>query len=64
MSGDVRHIVQSMIRGPNYGIVIRTPSYTEFSTFDEFMVRGRLDPVAAARPRIHITYSIISVGKK
>ncbi len=65
LSGEVRHIVQSWLRGANYGMVLRPESAVEFATFDRYDLAGvhRPAPGDTLRPRLHITYSMLNLGR-
>jgi hypothetical protein len=53
---DSRHVVQSWIRGPNYGLLLRV--YDEFNNFDLYTFSGRRTTDEAKRPRLNIKYVI------
>ena len=55
---DVRHAVQSWVRGPNYGLLLRTSTTSEYSSFDLYVLYGPRATDPTLRPRIKITYSI------
>ncbi len=58
MTGDISGAVQSWVRGPNYGLVLRTSLPAETSRFDLYGFYGVRAPTAATRPRLKITYSL------
>ncbi|MGA9117805.1 MAG: DNRLRE domain-containing protein [Bacteroidota bacterium] len=64
LSGDARHIVQSWVHGPSYGVLLRTSSNAEFNTFDRVQLSGIRSTNAVIRPRLHLVYSIMSLEKK
>ena len=54
---DMRHAVQSWVRGPNYGVLLRQTSGYEYSCFDLLTFYGPLAADPAARPRLKVIYS-------
>jgi len=57
-SFNIRRHVQSWLRGPNYGLLLRTTSSSEFSTPDLYTFFSPAAANAAVRPRLKIVYSI------
>lgn len=57
---DTRHAVQVWIRGPNYGLLLRTTTISEFASFDlyTFFDQAATNPVV--RPRLKVTYTVLS----
>lgn len=62
-TGDLRHCVQKWITGSNYGVLLRAPSATEYSTFDQFIFYSNEVSAAALRPSLHIVYSTVKLGE-
>jgi len=58
MKGDISHAVQSWLRGPNYGVVLRNTFPGETSRFDLYGFYGVQAANTTVRPRLKITYSI------
>ncbi len=57
-SADVRNVVQSWVRGPNYGLLLRVAGEQEFRSFDLLTFYNTSAANAAQRPRVRILYSI------
>lgn len=55
-SFDARHVVQSWIRGPNHGLLLRV--YDEFNNLDLYTFNGRRATDETKRPRLSIKYVI------
>jgi hypothetical protein len=58
MKGDISHAVQSWVRGPNYGLVIRSTYPGETGRLDLYGFSGVHATDAAARPGLKITYTL------
>lgn len=56
-AADVHTMVQSWVRGPNYGLMLRVTGEQEFMSFDLLTFYGPTAANAALRPRIRILYS-------
>ncbi|HSQ74321.1 MAG TPA: DNRLRE domain-containing protein, partial [Bacteroidota bacterium] len=56
-TADVHTTVQSWVRGPNYGLMLRVTGEQEFMSFDLLTFYGPTAADAALRPRIRILYS-------
>ena len=57
MTGDISRAVQTWLRGPNYGVILRNTYPGETSRFDLYGFYGVRATNATARPRLKITYS-------
>lgn len=57
-AGDISHAVQSWVRGPNYGLVLRNNSPAETARLDLYGFYGVRASSAGVRPRLKITYSL------
>lgn len=57
-AADCRSAVQSWVRGPNYGMLLRIAGEQEFRSFDLLAFHNTTAADAARRPRIRILYSI------
>ncbi len=57
-TGDISHAVQSWVKGPNYGLVLRNGLPAETSRFDLYGFYGVRAATAAVRPRLKIVYSL------
>jgi hypothetical protein len=55
-SVDLRHAVQLWIKGPNYGLLLRTTSLKEFESFDLYTFHTQAAASPAVRPRLKIRY--------
>jgi hypothetical protein len=55
---DIRTIAQSWVRGPNYGVLLRFPGATEFSSSEIITFYGPAIPDTLRRPRLTIVYSM------
>ncbi|MBP1657867.1 MAG: hypothetical protein H6Q31_2468 [Bacteroidetes bacterium] len=56
-AADVHTTVQSWVRGPNHGLMLRVAGEQEFRSFDLLTFYGPTAANAAQRPRIRILYS-------
>jgi len=56
-TADIAHIVQSWVRGPNYGLLLRTNGAREFQGFDLVTLYNHLAD-APLVPRLKIIYSV------
>ncbi|MGA9115851.1 MAG: DNRLRE domain-containing protein [Bacteroidota bacterium] len=54
---DLRNAAQSWVNRPNYGLLLRHGSYTEFSSFDRYAFFGHDAPTARLRPSLRLRYS-------
>ena len=57
---NIRAAAQSWVRGPNYGVLIRMPSASEYSTANLYTFFSPTASSPASRPRLKIIYSIRS----
>lgn len=57
-SGDISRAVQSWVRGPNNGVVLRCASPAENSRLDLYGFYGSRAPQTGMRPRLKIIYSV------
>ena len=63
---DVRYLVQTWIKGTNYGVLVTTTSKNDYlsaldsehSSFDLYVFAGHRASVATSRPRIHVVYAV------
>ncbi len=54
---DIRSAVQTWVKGPNYGILLRMGSSLEYSSLDLVTIRTRAASDPAQRPSLRILYS-------
>jgi len=54
---DVASIVQSWVRGPNYGLVLKVPYYPERGSINLFVFYDQTTATTALRPQLRIVYS-------
>jgi hypothetical protein len=57
-TADIHTPVQSWVRSPNYGLMLRIAGSQEFDSFDLLAFHSPLAKVQALRPRVRILYSI------
>jgi hypothetical protein len=57
VSLDLRHAVQSWLRGPNYGLLMRVSSNTEFSSADRYVFTSPQAADSTQRPRLRVVYA-------
>jgi hypothetical protein len=57
---NIRRAAQSWIRGPNYGIMIRVPGSSEYSTANLFTFYSPAASSLSVRPRLKLVYSLKS----
>jgi hypothetical protein len=57
-TADIHTVVQSWVRGPNYGLMLRVTGNQEFESFDLLAFHSPLATNQALRPRVRLLYSI------
>jgi hypothetical protein len=55
---NIREAAQSWLRGPNYGLLIRVPTASEYSTPDCYVFHSVTAAPDSLRPRLRILYSV------
>lgn len=55
---DARRAVQSWLRGPNYGLLLRIQGEQEFTSFDLVTFHNASASNAAVRPKLRIVYAV------
>ncbi len=64
LAGNITSFAQLWLVSPNYGLVVRIPTPGEMCTFDLMRLYGSQATQTALRPRLHITYTDVHLGKK
>jgi hypothetical protein len=54
---NLRHAVQSWLRGPNYGLLLRVSSATEFSSADRYVFYSPQAQDSSLHPRLRIVFA-------
>jgi hypothetical protein len=55
---NIREAAQTWVRGPNYGVLIRVPTASEYSTPDLYVFHSVTASPDSLRPRLRILYSV------
>ncbi len=63
-SFDVRHAAQKWVIGPNYGLVLRSGTISEFSGFDLWVFYSQTAADNSLRPRLRVKYSVQNGGPR